>query len=321
MHSVARPHPVRPRVRFTAPWRLHYYRDEFGNFGDDLNPWLWSRLLPDLLDDNATPAFIGIGTVLNENLPDGPKLIVGSGTGYGTPARLDESFAVHFVRGPRTAAALGLPATLAITDPAHLITQFMRPVARGKGTIFLPHHVSAFKADWRRVARAAGMRYVDPGAPFLSVLESIRTARLVVTSAMHGAILADAFRVPWVRVKDYAHINEFKWGDWTDSVGVPLVSHTLPALHDSSEATVRRTLVRVGRAWRRRGYPYLPSPLPTTALVSERDAFDRVVAMLSSINTLAVGSISDDSILADRVDQLVDKVEQLKRRLMPMPLG
>ena len=36
--------------------KLHYHRNKDGisNFGDDLNPWLWSRLLAHELDDDAT---------------------------------------------------------------------------------------------------------------------------------------------------------------------------------------------------------------------------------------------------------------------------
>jgi hypothetical protein len=34
--------------------KLYYYQDSKGvkNFGDDLNPWLWSKLIPDVLDDD-----------------------------------------------------------------------------------------------------------------------------------------------------------------------------------------------------------------------------------------------------------------------------
>lgn len=130
------------RFRFTAPWRLRFYRDEFGNFGDDLNSWLWPRLLPGLLDDTANSMLVGIGTILTSELPSGPKVIVGSGVGYGSVPRLDDSWAVHFVRGPVTARALGLPESYAITDPAHLITQLVRPVANGAGTIYIPHPTS-----------------------------------------------------------------------------------------------------------------------------------------------------------------------------------
>jgi succinoglycan biosynthesis protein ExoV len=300
---------------------LHYYRDEFGNFGDDLNPWLWPRLLPDLLHPDAGSALVGIGTIVNDQLPLGRKIIVGSGVGYGEVPRLTDDYAVHFVRGPATARALGLPVSCAITDPAHLITQFIRPVPNGKQTVYVPHHVSALLADWRAVAKAAGMLYVDPASGVMRVVHAIRNARLVVTSAMHGAILADAFRVPWIRVKAYQHLNDFKWQDWGDSVGVDTTATVLPELHDQSASSLRRSVVRVSRAWQRAGRPGRTSPVSVPAIESGAVLFDRAVAGLRALNDPSLGQLSGDAILADRVEQLVDAVQQLNHRLCPTHLS
>jgi succinoglycan biosynthesis protein ExoV len=309
-----------PRSGFTAPWRLHYYHDEFGNFGDDLNPWLWPRLLPDLLRDDARPSLVGIGTIINANLPAGVKIIAGAGVGYGDVPRLTDDWAVHFVRGPLTARALGLPASYAITDPAHLITQFIRPEPRGKGSVFIPHHVSALRADWEAVAEAAGMRYVDPASGAMHVVQAIRSASLVVTSAMHGAIIADAFRVPWIRVREYSHLNDFKWQDWGDSVGVDSTAQVLPELHDHSQQSLGRTVVRVRRAWQRAGRLQRTSPVSVPAIESAPVQFERAVSTLRALNDPSRGTLSADGILADRVEQLVDAMNQLKRRLCPAHL-
>jgi succinoglycan biosynthesis protein ExoV len=57
---------------------------EIGNFGDDLNPWLWNKVLPVVFDDDERSLFVGIGTLLNHRLPQkSQKLIFGSGFGYG----------------------------------------------------------------------------------------------------------------------------------------------------------------------------------------------------------------------------------------------
>ena len=31
--------------------KLFYYKDPTGNFGDDLNPWIWYSLAPELFND------------------------------------------------------------------------------------------------------------------------------------------------------------------------------------------------------------------------------------------------------------------------------
>ena len=47
--------------------RLCYFRGARPNFGDELNPWLWPRLLSGFLD-NASDE-LGIGTTLNTGVP------------------------------------------------------------------------------------------------------------------------------------------------------------------------------------------------------------------------------------------------------------
>ena len=65
--------------------KLFYFQHPFyDNVGDDLNRWLWSELLPNFLDDNADTLLIGIGTLLNDTIPQARRtLVFGSGVGYG----------------------------------------------------------------------------------------------------------------------------------------------------------------------------------------------------------------------------------------------
>ena len=42
--------------------KLHYFRSPHGNFGDDLNAWLWPELMPDVWDDGRDGiTFVGAG--------------------------------------------------------------------------------------------------------------------------------------------------------------------------------------------------------------------------------------------------------------------
>jgi succinoglycan biosynthesis protein ExoV len=45
---------------------------------------------------------------------------------------------------------------------------------------------------------------------------------------MHAAILADAFRVPWVAVTTSRVINSFKWEDWATSLQVAYRPRRVP---------------------------------------------------------------------------------------------
>ena len=227
--------------------KLFFCRIPAGNFGDDLNPYLWPRLLPDAFDgtiefrpkdrepislpDPATPLFVGIGTLIRGDLPAAPKHVFGSGVGYGAlPAASDTSWHYHCVRGPLTAAKLGLETAKAITDPAVLVRLLPREAtAKRHRFSFIPHWEMALSGAWERVCRLAGLNYIDPRQPPETVIAAIQQTETLITEALHGAIVADALRVPWIAVSSRHTILDFKWHDWCGSVGLAYAPAPVPA--------------------------------------------------------------------------------------------
>lgn len=220
--------------------RLFYYKDEIGNFGDDLNPWLWSRLLPGFLDDDASEWLVGIGTLLNHKLPaSGVKHIFGSGYGYGQMPAIDKSYNFICVRGPKTAEMLGLPAKLALTDAAILIRTVPLPSqARASHFGFIPHCTSNSHFAWDVLCKELGFNYINPSWSVDQVLEEFRKCEVVLCEAMHGAIVCDALRIPWIPVSCYDHISAFKWEDWLQTLDLPYAPISISSLYDG-EARLR----------------------------------------------------------------------------------
>lgn len=211
-----------------------HWESTHGNFGDDLNLWLWDFLLPGLRDVHAQTLLVGVGTVLNtEILPaDGHKLVIGSGFGYGSlPDMRDRSqWDVRSVRGPLTAEKVGLPIEMGIVDPAVLVTEmpeFQNVSKNGKRT-FIPHWESAAAGLWPEICKTVGLSYLDPRGEAKAVIREIAASELIVAESMHGAILADAFRVPWIAVSSSRSINSFKWNDWARSLGVTYQPRHIP---------------------------------------------------------------------------------------------
>ena len=73
------------------------------------------------------------------------------------------------------------------------------------------------------------MTFVDPRWPVDRILDAFDRATLVIAEAMHGAIIADTLRIPWIPVVASPAIDPFKWRDWTASLDLPYRPWQLPA--------------------------------------------------------------------------------------------
>jgi succinoglycan biosynthesis protein ExoV len=228
--------------------KLYYYQDTIGNFGDDLNPWLWPKLIPGIFNEDDGLLFIGIGTLLSRKVPALPlkKVVFGSGVGSAPLPLIDSKWRFLCVRGPLSAQALGLDSKLAITDSAVLIRLVELPKeSKCFDLSFMPHHRSVRRTNWRLYCKVAGINYIDPGGKICEILRDIQRSKVVVTEAMHGAIVADALRIPWIPIQLYDHILEFKWHDWCKSLGIdykPVVVNRIPLLRRDIKSRLKRKI-------------------------------------------------------------------------------
>lgn len=228
--------------------RLYYYKSKSGirNFGDDLNPWLFDKLLPNCfssaIDDEDI--LVGIGTILDDQVPKiGKKYVFSSGVGYGYSLPIiDSSWKFYCVRGPLSAHALKLDPKKAIVDGAMLITKVYETVCKIEWNFSFMPHVMMAEENFEQVHKLCeelNINYIDPRLPIEEVLVMIHNSRRLITEAMHGAIIAEAFRVPWIPVASNEKILSFKWRDWCYSIGIdykPIFIHPLWRLKESASA-------------------------------------------------------------------------------------
>lgn len=203
--------------------KLFHWESSHGNFGDDMNAFLWPHFLPGVFDDDADAIFVGIGTIFSADVPKARhRVVMGSGTGYGRlPSDLgDGSWHIYAVRGPLTARAIGGEPSLAVADPAILLPLMpeFAPASR-RGTAFVPHWTTAEEGTWQSACARAGIEFIDPRNEAKSVIRRIASAELVIAESMHGAIVADAFRVPWIAIVS-GRDTPMKWHDWALSMGL-----------------------------------------------------------------------------------------------------
>lgn len=231
---------------------LIYFKDPSGNFGDDLNEWVWDSLLPGWRSWDETVSLVGVGTLLNaerlDRLRDNRLLIAGSGVGYGdVPALpLPSVWDVRSVRGPQSARLLNFPDSKGLLDPAIMIPEFaeFRAIKTTGRPIFIPHHTSMGRHDWAEVCRNAGANFVSPSDDAKEVIRRIAAAPLVLAESMHAAILADSFRVPWIPVSISPWFNAAKWNDWGESLELTFAITPLFPQLDSIARFLRNRLRR-----------------------------------------------------------------------------
>lgn len=202
--------------------KLHYFTSEIENFGDDLNPWIWNRLLPDFFDEDASTLFVGIGTILHNKVPKADKYVVfGSGYGYGGKPEIDENWDVICVRGKQTCEELSLDQSLGILDPAYFLRNiFTTPVEKKYQISLIPHAESLEQGPWQEICDILGINLIDARTSDIEhFVTEVRASSTILCEAMHGAIISDCFGVPWCGYKAYDWINENKWNDWLSVFG------------------------------------------------------------------------------------------------------
>lgn len=231
--------------------RLYQWQGTAPNFGDELNTLVWPRLLADFFDDDPGELFLGIGSVLDDrHPPDAAKIVAGAGYGgYQPLPTLDATWRIHWVRGPRTAHRLGLPQSLGLGDPAMLLRHAgWGRASQGPNVGFMPHFESLARGAWQAAAEAAGISLIDPRGDPAGIIAAIGRCRLLLSEALHGVIVADTLRVPWIALQPLLPIHRAKWHDWADTLGLHIEFHrSAPSSLGERLHASRLTTYRVGR--------------------------------------------------------------------------
>ncbi|HAS82959.1 MAG TPA: hypothetical protein DCS43_09890 [Verrucomicrobia bacterium] len=205
---------------------------------------------------NPESLLLTIGSLLTEHdlgLIRGPVEVWGCGwKGMPLPPSLLARLRICAVRGPQTVAGLGLSPDTPLGDPALLLprlTTLHRPPHNR--TIVIPHFYRSRlmpvgqrcrltgcdelisplviqpqglgRRGW--IIQAVGLAKswlrlgLRPFTPWGAV-ERIAGAAFVLTGSLHGAILAQAYGVPWAAYED-GYVNAPpKWLDWAAYLGI-----------------------------------------------------------------------------------------------------
>lgn len=209
------------------------------NYGDILTPYILMRLgINRRFSSRQTCNALVVGSIAK--LARKGVGVYGSGFIRATdPVAVDADW--HFVRGPLTremVLKVGGKCPEIYGDLGMLMPQFIKPSPKEHDIGYIPHGVDydAFPSDAPRV------KLYHPD--IIETTRRITKCRKVVSSSLHGIIVAHAYGIPaaYVRVSDKLTGDGMKFTDYYRSVGLEPVLSTiespvfqLPANIDMSE--------------------------------------------------------------------------------------
>jgi len=133
---------------------------------------------------------------------------------------------VHAVRGPCSRKKLleaGIPCPEIYGDPALLLPKFHDPEVHKTHKVgIIPHFVDKDSDCLKAYKHMDGVRLIDVENPNpLQFIEHVKSCEHILSSSLHGLIVADAYNVPsvWIKMSDDILGGAFKFIDYFKSVG------------------------------------------------------------------------------------------------------
>ncbi len=223
--------------------KLKYWlkNQEVVNFGDYISEYLRGKLAIDV-DKNSndfTNLFL-LGSVLDEyslflnSAPDNSESVNitwGCGVRSDEKTLADSETALFFgVRGPRSAKALNLSSENIIGDPGLLLPLFYIPnQTQEKHTLIVPHFLDT-RSDEEIVSAHGNGEILRPKISpkddyFLEMVDKIANAKFVFAGALHAAVVACAYGIPFGFLDAPVIDTPIKWNDFAESIGIKALFH------------------------------------------------------------------------------------------------
>ncbi len=195
-----------------------FWYDEDNNWGDVFTPFLFAQFGVELewANDDRIQLF-ATGSVLDRISRYYTQHILGSGLLYGHNRRDLRNAQVHLLRGHRTLERCQLTGRPALGDPGLLASLFVQKPAKPEirhGII--PHYVDREHAEVKKWSHREDTLVIDIRAGVRNVLKQVAMCETIVSSSLHGLVIADSLGIPnhWVRLSDNVLGGEFKFVDY-----------------------------------------------------------------------------------------------------------
>lgn len=218
-----------------------FWQRKDGNFGDELSPYIVQKLSGKNVKFFNSPSptnvgYMAVGSVLH-HLGIGMKWCEVWGSGLMSQSnKLTHPKKIHAVRGPLTRKFLmeqGIECPGVYGDPALLLPRLFSPEVEKKYKVGIVPHFVDQKNNWVR------LQSVREDVLVINVYESVEkvitdmlSCRSILSSSLHGLIVADAYEIPslWIKLSDKVKGEGFKFRDYLLSVGVEPYKPYIPTI-------------------------------------------------------------------------------------------
>ena len=218
------------------------------NFGDYLSPLIVEAVSGRSVEyaPLKEAEMMAIGTILaNEHKAKRygfKRRIHVWGSGCGQPEeRFSARHFYHAVRGKETfQRVLGQPAIPALGDPGLLAEMLVKPPMKQHKIGFVAHYVDRDRPEAVAFAAMEGVHAINVFEEPREVLRQIAACEFIVSSSLHGLVVADAYGVPNLRVRlSHGLIDELKFDDYYSAFNLsapkPLTPDKLESLAAAPE--------------------------------------------------------------------------------------
>lgn len=209
------------------PAKVYFWKD-VTNFGDGLAPLLLAQFADFKRVEWAPIAkadIVSVGSVLDLVPEDWRGYIVGAGQHHeDRKLKLNPSkVKILALRGPLTAK--GIPGEFALGDPGILANELVEPQDKKWDIGIVPHWRDDTLAQRfpKLIPKQYSYQIISPRRDPITVIREIAACGKIVTSSLHGMIVADAFGIP--RRVEYCKIfdrpeegGDFKFRDYAASI-------------------------------------------------------------------------------------------------------
>lgn len=200
-----------------------------GNFGDKLTPLLFDYFgIPYKWSSAGNADCVGIGSIL-QSVPEFFTGVIWT-SGAICPAQRPSRFSaasVVAVRGKLTLSQIaGQPSDkIVLGDGGLLVSLFRRAATKQFKVGLIPHYAQADDPAVMALAEHPEIRLIDACAPPREVIHHISQCEAILSSSLHGLIVADALEIPnrWVQFPETSSRvigGDFKFCDYYSVFGI-----------------------------------------------------------------------------------------------------